>query len=126
MNDSSPSKSSVRSDVEIHGSVTFRGELTFGGQLTGGSIKGAIHTVSPDSSITGNIESESLVLHGVVTGEVVVDGKCELKESAKLIGDLTATKLVMGEGATFVGKAQINRSAANLPAPDTAAGKAKK
>ena len=103
------SKSSVGNDVEIHGTVTFRGELAFGGKLTGGSIKGPVLTVNPDSNVAGNIESEGLVLHGTVTGEVVVAGKCELKETAKLIGDLTASKLVMGEGATFVGKAQINR-----------------
>jgi cytoskeletal protein CcmA (bactofilin family) len=102
-------KSSVWSDVEIHGSVVFQGELAFGGKLTGGSIKGPILTVNSDSNVSGNIESDALVLHGTVTGEVVVAGKCELKETAKLIGDLTASKLVMGEGATFVGKAQINR-----------------
>jgi cytoskeletal protein CcmA (bactofilin family) len=121
MNDSIHSKSSVLSDVEIHGSLTFRGELTFGGQLTGGSIKGTILTVSSDSNIHGNIESDSLVVHGMVTGQVVVDGKCELKESAKLIGDLVATKLVMGEGATFVGQAQINRGAAEARASEAAA-----
>lgn len=120
MNQISPGKSSVRSDVEIHGSVTFQGELAFGGQLTGGSIKGPILTVSADSSITGNIRSDALTLHGTVTGQVIVAGKCELKESAELIGDLTASKLVMGEGATFIGRAQINsgKSAmAPLPAP---------
>ena len=108
-------KSSVQNDIQIHGSVTFRGELAFGGQLTGGSIRGPVLTVGPASNITGNIESEALVLLGTVTGEVVVEGKCELKESAKLIGDLTASKLVMGEGATFIGKAQINSNKAGLP-----------
>jgi len=37
----------------------------------------------------------------------MVTGKCELKSAAILLGDLTTSRLVMAEGATFVGKADI-------------------
>lgn len=110
------SKSSVSSDVEIHGSITFTGDLTFGGKLTGGGIKGPHLTVSPGAKIVGNIESETLLLHGTVTGNVQVATKCELKESAELVGDLTSNRLLMGDGATFIGKARINSNGKTVPA----------
>lgn len=110
-----PSKSSVQSDVEIHGSITFSGELAFGGQLTGGGIKGPHLTVPTGAKIAGNVDCETLLLHGTVTGNVTVAAKCELKESAQLVGDLTSSRLLMGDGATFIGKARINSSGKELP-----------
>lgn len=111
MSEPTRQNSSVPADVEIHGSVTFRGEMTFAGTLTGGDIKGPTLTVSPGATITGNVESETCTLHGTVNGDVLVTGKCDLKPSAVLLGDLTTSSLVMGEGATFVGKAEIRPEA---------------
>jgi cytoskeletal protein CcmA (bactofilin family) len=107
MSDTTSKNSSVPSDVEIHGSITFGGEMVFAGHLTGGGIKGPILTVSQGAEIAGNIESDNCTLLGTVKGDVMVTGKCDLKPTAILIGDLTTSRLVMGEGATFVGKADI-------------------
>ena len=116
MNGTKPgSKSIVHSDVEIHGSIAFSGELAFGGKLTGGGIKGPHLTVTNGAKVTGNIDCETLLLHGNVTGNVVVATKCELKESAELVGDLTSSRLLMGDGATFIGKARINSSGKTIP-----------
>jgi len=123
MSETTRQNSSVPADVEIHGSVTFRGEMTFAGRLTGGDIKGPTLTVGPGASITGNVESETCTLHGTVKGDLLVTGKCDLKPSAVLLGDLTTSRLVMGEGATFVGKAEIRPDAKHPAIPAIAAGK---
>jgi cytoskeletal protein CcmA (bactofilin family) len=93
--------------------------MTFAGKLTGGGIKGPILTVSHGASITGNVESDTCILHGTVKGDVFVTGKCDLGASAILLGDLTTSRLVMGEGATFVGKADIRPERKILPVPAT-------
>ena len=107
MTDTKTKSSSVPSDVEIHGSITFGGDMVFAGRLTGGNIKGPTLTVSHGAHVTGNVESDSCELVGTVHGDVMVTGKCELKSAAILLGDLTTSRLVMAEGATFVGKADI-------------------
>lgn len=108
-------KSAVNSDVEIHGSITFKGDLSFGGQLTGGGIKGPSLTVTNTAKVTGNIDCDTLLLIGTVTGNVEVATKCELRESAQLVGDLTSSRLLMGDGATFIGKAKINSNGKTPP-----------
>lgn len=122
MSETTPAPSSVRSDVEINGSITFKGELAFGGQLKGGGIKGPILTVSPGANVSGNIESDAFTLHGTVKGDVTVAGKCDLSPSAQLFGNLTTARLVMGEGATFVGRAHIkpNGKAPSIVGPAAA------
>lgn len=107
MNPPSDNQSTILSDVEIIGSITFKGHLTFDGQLRDGNIIGETLTVGPKARITGNIDVETLTLHGAVTGDVSVAGKCELKGSANLVGGLTTNRLVMDEGATLIGKAEI-------------------
>ena len=62
--------------------------------------------------ILGDMEVSSLILHGSVTGEVIVTGHCELKSTASLTGHLVANRLIMHEGATLVGEVAI--------APDSA------
>ena len=121
MSETTATPSIVRSDVEINGSITFTGELAFGGQLTGGGIKGPILTVSPGANVSGNIESDAFTLHGTVKGDVTVAGKCDLSPSAQLFGNLTTARLVMGEGATFVGRAHIKPGKKDIPVVGPAA-----
>lgn len=113
MNPTSDNKSTILSDVELTGSITFSGELTFDGKLSKGDIKGNILTLGPNAKVQGNVEADALTLHGSVTGDVLVTGKCELKGSAHLVGSLTTNRLVMDEGATLIGKAEITPDTRN-------------
>ena len=104
MNDA---QSTLNNDVEIIGSITFKGALSFDGSLKNGKIKGGDLTLGPKTRVEGNIESGSLTLHGSVSGDVLVTGRCHLTAAAKLIGGLTTNRLVMDDGATFIGQAEI-------------------
>lgn len=115
MNDA---KSTLNDDVEITGSITFKGALNFDGTLKKGEIKGGDLTLEPKARIEGNIESGSLTLHGSVSGDVLVTGRCHLTAAAKLIGGLTTNRLVMDEGATFIGRAEITpEGKKSIPSP---------
>ena len=100
-------QSNILSDVEISGSIQFKGELTFDGQLKNGNITGDALVVGPKARIHGDLQCNSLILHGAVTGDVLVAGRCELKGSSSLEGSLTTNRLVMDEGATMLGRAEI-------------------
>lgn len=109
--------STLLHDVEISGTITFHGELTFDGQLRDGDLVGETLVIGPHALIEGNIEANSLVLHGSVTGDVLVTGRCELKGSAHLVGSLTTNRLVMDEGATLIGRAEITPDTKTRPLP---------
>jgi cytoskeletal protein CcmA (bactofilin family) len=107
MDNPSDIRSTLLEDVEINGSIKFKGTLNFDGSFKNGEIKGEDLTIGPKAHIEGNIESGALTLHGSVSGDVFVTGKCNLTGAAKLIGSLTTNRLVMDEGATFIGQAEI-------------------
>jgi cytoskeletal protein CcmA (bactofilin family) len=115
MNPISDNKSNLLNDVEIVGSIVFKGELAFDGQLKNGDIKGGRLTVGSKARVEGNVETETLTLHGTVKGDVMVTGKCDLKGSANLVGSLTTNRLAMDEGATLIGQAEITPEAKKRP-----------
>jgi cytoskeletal protein CcmA (bactofilin family) len=72
-------KSVLSQDVEITGSLTFKGELSF----------------------------DEVTISGTVKGNATVSQRCHLRASARLNGDLNTSRLIMEEGATFIGMSNI-------------------
>lgn len=104
----SNTKNVLGSDVEIKGTLKFTGELTFEGKL-----EGEIHTdgtlnLGDSAVINGNIDAQSVVVRGKITGNITAKEKIDIKAKTELFGDIKATKLVIEEGVTFVGKTEVN------------------
>jgi cytoskeletal protein CcmA (bactofilin family) len=104
----STSKNVLNSDVEIKGNLRFSGELTFDGKLDGEVHTEGILALGDSAVINGNINALSVVVRGKVNGNVNAKEKIEIKSRAELFGDIRATKLVIEEGVTYVGKTEVN------------------
>ena len=112
----------LHADVEIKGNLKFSGELTFAGKLDGEiQSEGALH-LGDETVVCGNINVHSAVLRGKVSGNVFAKEKIEIKSMGELFGDIRASKLVIEEGATFVGKCDVNPKKASPALSSKAAG----
>lgn len=115
------SRNALSTDVEIKGNLKFTGELTFAGKLDGEIQSEGALTLGDEAVVRGNINVNSVVLRGKVTGNASAKEKIEIKAKAELFGDIRASKLVIEEGATFVGKCDVNP---NKAVPSTLPGAA--
>ncbi len=104
----STSKNTLSSDVEIKGNLKFAGELTFEGKLEGEIQTDGILNLGDSAIINGNINAQTVVVRGKITGNITAKEKIELKTKTELFGDIRAAKLVVEEGVTFVGKTEVN------------------
>ncbi len=90
--------------VEITGDIKFSDALVIGGKVAG--------QISSDGALTvgenADIHTRSVTLLGTVHGNISVLELCELKASAHLVGDLKAARLIIEEGASFVGSLKVN------------------
>ena len=112
------SKNILNSDVEIKGNVKFAGELTFEGKLEGDITTDGLLNLGDGTVISGNINAGSVVARGKINGNIVAKEKLEVKAKAEVFGDVRAAKLVVEEGVTFVGKAEVNPNKSSpTPAP---------
>jgi cytoskeletal protein CcmA (bactofilin family) len=102
------SKNVLNSDVEIKGNLKFSGELTFDGKLEGEIQTDGVLNLGDSAVINGNINAQSVVVRGKITGNISAKEKIEIKPKTELFGDIRAAKLVIEEGVTFVGKTEVN------------------
>ncbi|MEY5026848.1 MAG: hypothetical protein RLZZ244_2376 [Verrucomicrobiota bacterium] len=111
------SKNLLAADVEIKGSLKFQNDLTIDGKIEGEIQSPGILTVGENAEIRGEIKTKSVTVFGKVHGNITVEERCELKSRAVLQGDLKASRLVIEDGATFVGKSEVtpNRIAMKQP-----------
>jgi cytoskeletal protein CcmA (bactofilin family) len=115
-------KNLLSSDVEIKGSIKFQNELTVDGKIEGEINSAGVLTVGENAEIKGEIKTKSVTVYGKVHGNITVEDRCELKGRASLYGDLKATRLVIEDGATFVGKSEVTPNKVAMKQPEIVRG----
>jgi cytoskeletal protein CcmA (bactofilin family) len=100
-------KDILSSDVEIKGSIKFQKELLIDGKVEGEIHSEGVLTIGENADIRGEIKTKSITVFGKVQGNITVTERCELKSKCTLQGDLKAARLVIEEGATFIGKSEV-------------------
>ncbi len=100
-------KDILSSDVEIKGSIKFQKELIIDGKVEGEIHSDGVLTIGENADIRGEIKTKSITVYGRVHGNITVGERCELKARCTLQGDLKAARLVIEEGATFIGKSEV-------------------
>jgi cytoskeletal protein CcmA (bactofilin family) len=104
-------KDILSSDVEIKGSIKFQKELLIDGKVEGDINSDGVLTVGENAEIRGDVKTKSITVYGKVHGNITVAERCELKSKCVLQGDLKAARLVIEEGATFIGKSEVTTGA---------------
>ncbi len=74
-------------------------------------------TLGDTAVITGNINAQTVIVRGKVNGNINAKEKIEIKAKAELFGDIRASKLVVEEGVTFVGRTEVNPNKVAPTAP---------
>ena len=110
-------KDILSSDVEIKGSIKFQKELLIDGKVEGEINSDGVLTIGENADIRGEIKTKSITVYGKVHGNITVAERCELKSKCTLQGDLKAARLVIEEGATFIGKSEV--TSGTIPAKST-------
>ncbi len=98
----------LANDVSIKGTIRFDSELIFDGKIEGEIVsEGGNLTLGKNAEVNGEVKTKSVIVHGTVNGNITVSERAELKASSQLTGDLAAMRIVIEEGATFIGKSEV-------------------
>lgn len=95
--------------VYIKGQIIAREDLIVDGQVDG-TVEAQEHriTVGPNGRVAATIKGRHIIIQGQVTGNVEGTEKVEIRNGAKLLGDVRTVKFVCEEEGT------INGSVASL------------
>ena len=115
----------LNSDVSVVGILRFTDDLLVDGSVEGEITSDGELTVGANASIQAGeknkvaVNTQSAIIHGKVVGDIVVTDRVELAATAEVVGDITAAKISIQEGAVFVGMCRVG-SPAVAPAPAAA------
>lgn len=107
----------------IGADAVFKGELSFEkGVRVDGRIEGKISTkghlgISQGGKLQADVSAGNIVVEGQVTGNLHAGERVELRKTARLKGDIAATKLLVAEGAAFTGHCRVGPDAAKAGVP---------
>ena len=88
----------LASGIEIKGTIRFQNDMHIDGKIEGEIIsdKGKV-TIGETAQIKGDITAGDVRIYGNVEGKVTSD-RCELKQQARVVGDMKTRSLAMEEG----------------------------
>lgn len=118
----------ISQDVEIVGTIKCNEGIQINGRLNGDLICSGDAIIGEKAIIKGNLSVNGITVLGQVNGNITAKDRIELKSSARVSGDIRSKRLMVVDGVTFVGKAEVNPSgvqpahdAAGRPADNTGA-----
>jgi len=102
----------IGNDVLIKGEITVEKGLRVDGKVEGAvTTKGRVH-VGLSGQLNAEVTAGSVLVEGKVKGNITSSDLTTLDATSSVCGDLTATRLIVTEGATLMGKLTIGLGAA--------------
>ena len=103
----------------IQGDITSSADFRLDGHLLGNFTSKGKLVVGPAGSVTGDINCKNVDIEGAVEGKIFVEELLNLKETAKVRGEVICGKLAVEPGADFTATcAMKSPSKTALPAHD--------
>ena len=104
-------------DTHIKGDMTFDSTARILGSFEGRiAAKGELQ-IADSAVCKASVEAGKVSIDGQVEGNVTARDRVELSAKARMKGDLIATKLVVVDGASFVGHVTVGPEAAKAAKP---------
>jgi len=100
----------VGNDTHIAGKVSVKGTIRVDG-IVEGDVQADWVVVGETGKILGNTRTRGMVVGGSVEGNIEATEMVELREKAKMAGEIHAPKLGISEGAVFDGRARMKSGA---------------
>jgi cytoskeletal protein CcmA (bactofilin family) len=98
--------SKIEGNLEIDGDVRLQGVIQ--GKVSG---SGTV-TIGDQATVQANVFAPTVIVQGLVRGEIHARDRLELHKSAKVYGVLRAARIRIDEGAQFEGECKMAPAAA--------------
>lgn len=95
--------SSIGENIEFSGSFSGEGNLVVRGHVKGDSDVNSTVVIAETGSWDGKLTADTVIVAGIVNGDIVAREKIEVLENAKIIGNLSSPVIAIETGAIHEG-----------------------
>jgi cytoskeletal protein CcmA (bactofilin family) len=96
-------------ETEFKGTMRFRDSLRIEGKFTGEIISSGFLYIDQGAVVHANIRVSSIVVGGIVYGNVEASGKLEMLSTGRVFGDIKTAKLKIADGVVYEGRCEMIR-----------------
>jgi cytoskeletal protein CcmA (bactofilin family) len=95
----------IGKSLRIEGRVVSADNLTINGEVEG-TIEVGDHTLSigQGATVTADLAARSVTISGAVKGSVIATERVDVRATGSVVGDITAPRLLLADGAVITGK----------------------
>src|SRR5277367_1533792 len=117
-------------DTDARNSATIGKAVKIVGQIftkedlyVDGDVEGTIEsqenkvTIGPNGRVQASIRARDVIILGQVQGNVETSDKVDIRKDAKLVGDITTSRISIEDGALFKGSIDIKKPEPKIAAP---------
>ena len=94
-------------DTDFRGELSFINPVRIQGKYRGTINSGSVLIISRGASVKADVNAGSLILEGVMKGDVNASEKVDIMPSGKLFGNITTSKLKIADGVIFEGTCRM-------------------
>lgn len=132
-NDEESGETVVGPAISIRGRIEGEEDLRVEGRVEGSISLTETLYVEPGGVVLAQIEARDVVVSGIIIGDVAAINSVTLNKNAKLVGNISAPRVIIADGASFRGdvvmegedlQAARERTRATTTVPRTAIGRA--
>lgn len=119
----------IGTETSFTGTLRASGSIRIDGQVNGEIVSKGDVIVGESGRVEATVEGRNIVVAGTIHGNVGASGRLEIAATGKLYGDLSASSLVIDEGAVFHGTSKTEHrhvSDMDYNNEEVVSGKAKK
>jgi cytoskeletal protein CcmA (bactofilin family) len=97
-------------ETVFEGKMTFEGVFRLDGKFSGEIFESGTLIIGENAFVKGKIGVNTLIIDGLVEGEVNAKGRTEIHTKGKLFGELVTPVLVINEGGIFEGNCKMDKA----------------
>jgi cytoskeletal protein CcmA (bactofilin family) len=91
----------------FEGRLSVKGNLRIDGRFEGESLRVEQITIGPSGRVKSNIFASSVVIEGIVIGNITATHRILLFPTARVLGDIKTPELIMQDGVVVEGKCTV-------------------
>jgi cytoskeletal protein CcmA (bactofilin family) len=96
----------------FEGKMTFEGVFRLDGKFEGEIFEGGTLIVGETAVVKGKVGLHTIVINGLVEGEIYAKGRVEIHSTGKVYGSLFTPVLAISEGGFFEGQCKMEQALA--------------
>ena len=101
---------SIGKSVHVKGELSGSEDLAIEGKVEGKiMLNGFNVTIGESGNVAAEIVAKSVIVSGIVKGDITSDARVEVGATGTMVGDIYAPRVVLMDGSRFKGSIDMDR-----------------